>query len=151
MHEHDDPLDTSLRDLLTTSHRIAVVGASARRDRPSYDVAAYMARHGYEIVGVHPGHAGEKLHGHEVVASLRDLDAPVDIVDLFRRSDDVPAHVDEILAMAPLPRAVWLQLGIRNDDAAGRLRAHGIQVVQDRCLKIEHRRLLGETVSEHTT
>lgn len=147
MHEHDPSLDPSLRDLLATSHRIAVVGASARRDRPSYHVPAYLARNGYEIVGVNPRYVGEELHGHPVVASLGQLEAPVDIVDLFRRSDDVPGHVDEILALEPLPKAVWLQLGIRNDEAAARLRAHGIEVVQDRCLEIEHRRLLGEAVA----
>ena len=148
MHEHDESFDTSVRELLTTSRRIAVVGASSRVGRPSYDVAAYLALQGYEVVGVNPRAAGEELHGHEVVASLDGLGAPIDIVDVFRRSEDVPAHVEEILALTPLPRAVWLQLGIRNDEAAQRLRARGIEVVQDRCLKIEHRRLLGEAAPE---
>ncbi|MEJ2290901.1 MAG: CoA-binding protein [Deinococcales bacterium] len=148
MHEHDESLDTSLRDLLATSHRVAVVGASGRRDRPSYQVPAYLARHGYEIVAVNPRYVGEELHGHPVVASLGQLETPIDIVDLFRRSDDVTSHVDEILALEPLPRAVWLQLGIRNDVAADRLRSRGIEVVQDRCIEIEHRRLLGAPLAE---
>ncbi len=144
MDEHDDSLDDRARELLAHSHRIAVLGASARRDRPSFEVTAYLARHGYEIIPVNPRYAGEELHGRTVLASLAEISEAVDIVDVFRRAEDVDDHVEEILAMRPLPAAVWLQLGIRNDDAARRLRAAGIIVVQDRCTKIEHRRAVAD-------
>ena len=142
MQEHDDSPDDKLREILAGSRRIAVLGASAHRDRPSYEVPAYLARHGYEIVPVNPRYAGEELHGGTVLASLSAISERIDIVDVFRRSEDVTGHVEEILAMRPRPGAVWLQLGIRNDAAARAMRAHGIAVVQDRCTKIEHRRLL---------
>ena len=83
------------------------------------------------------------MRGEQGVASLAEVDTPVDLVNLFRASDHVPAHVDEILAMKPRPLAVWLQLGIQNGPAAARLRAEGIEVVQDRCIMVEHSRLLG--------
>jgi len=142
MSEHHEPHDDDLRRLLSTSKRIAVLGASARHDRPAFEVPEYLARHGYEIFAVNPRYAGEPLHGRATLTSLPEITVAIDIVDVFRRSQDVPGHVDEILAMRPLPRAVWLQLGIRNDDVARRLREQGIEVVQDLCLKIEHRRLL---------
>ncbi len=146
MDEHDDDsLDDIPRQLLSRAHRIAVLGASTRRDRPAFEVPAYLARHGYEIVPVNPRYAGEELHGRTVLASLSEISEGVDIVDVFRRAEDVTGHVQEILAMRPLPGAVWLQLGIRNDDAARTLREHGIVVVQDRCTKIEHRRGTAET------
>jgi len=140
MDEHDASPDDEIRSVLAHARRIAVLGASARRDRASYGVPAYLARHGYEIVPVNPRYAGEELHGHVVLSSLDEIDQPVDLVDVFRRATDVDAHVDEILAMRPLPGAVWLQLGIRNDDAAHAWRARGITVIQDRCTKVEHRR-----------
>jgi uncharacterized protein len=140
MHEHDTPVDDEIRSVLAQARRIAVLGASARRDRASYRVPAYLARHGYEIVPVNPRYAGEELHGHVALSSLDEIDRPIDLVDVFRRATDVDAHVDEVLAMRPLPGAVWLQLGIRNDDAARAWRAHGITVIQDRCTLVEHRR-----------
>lgn len=145
MDEHDDSLDGTHRELLARSHRIAVLGASARRQRPAYEVPAYLARHGYDIIPVNPRHAGEELHGRTVLASLSEISEKVDIVDVFRRAEDVDGHVEEILAMRPLPEVVWLQLGIRNDDAARRLGAAGIVVVQDRCTKIEHERGLADS------
>jgi len=148
MHDDDTNLDEDLRRLLRTAHRIAVVGASSRQDRPAFRVPAYLVRHGYEVLPVNTRSAGDELHGRTVAADLLQVEGAVDIVDVFRRSEDVPTHVDEILAMTPLPRAVWLQLGIRNDAAAQRLRAAGIEVVQDRCIKIEHRRLLVDDASE---
>ncbi len=140
MHEHDEPAEDEIRDLLAHARRIAVLGASTRTDRASYGVPAYLARHGYEIVPVNPRYAGEELHGHVVLSSLDEIDRPVDIVDVFRRAADVDDHVEEVLAMRPLPGAVWLQLGIRNDDAARAWRARGITVIQDRCTLVEHRR-----------
>jgi len=144
MDEHDDSHDSRARELLARSHRIAVLGASARRERPSFEVAAYLARHGYEILPVNPRYVGEPLHGRTVLASLAEISEAVDIVDVFRRAEDIDDHVEEILAMRPLPAAVWFQLGIRND-AASRLRAAGIIVVQDRCTKIEHGRAAADS------
>jgi uncharacterized protein len=100
-----------------------------------------MQRHGYRIVPVSPKLAS--VLGEPCVPSLRDLTVPVDLVNLFRAPAHVPAHVDEILALTPLPFAVWLQLGIRHDAAAARLEAAGVRVVQDRCLMVEHVRLRG--------
>ena len=104
-----------------------------------------MQREGYRIVPVNPKLAS--VLGEQAVASLSQVDGAVDLVNLFRASDNIPAHVDEILALAPRPLAVWMQLGIHNGGAAARLRAAGIQVVQDRCIMVDHRRLLGEAAS----
>lgn len=139
---HDDEQDDALRALLAAARRVAVLGATVRPDRPAFEVPAYLVRHGFEVVGVNPRYAGLTLHGRPVVGSLAEIVEPVDIVDVFRRPESVAGHVDEILAMTPLPRAVWLQEGIRHDQAAARLRARGIAVVQDRCAKTEHRRLM---------
>jgi predicted CoA-binding protein len=130
-----------MTELLQRSHTIAVLGASNRTGRPAYYVPQYLARSGYEVLPVNPRHAGETLWDHPFVSRLSDLDKPIDIVNVFRRSVDIPAHLDDILAMNPLPGAVWFQLGIRNDEAARRLEAAGIEVIQDRCILIEHRAL----------
>lgn len=140
----DDPLSPQgdeLRAVLTSSRRVAVLGASAREGRPAHDVPGYLAAAGYEIVPVNPSRVGTEMFGREVHARLSDLDDPIDIVDVFRPADRLPEHVDDVLAMRPLPKVVWFQLGIRNDDVAATLRAAGITVVQDRCMKQEHRRL----------
>ncbi len=143
MHEDDARLDATMERLLRSARRIAVLGASPREDRPAFRVPRYLVRHGYEVLPVNARYAGQELHDRTVVGALTELGGTVDIVDVFRRAEDVPGHLDEILAMRPLPGAVWLQLGIRNDEAAARLREAGITVVQDRCIKIEHGRLLG--------
>lgn len=140
--------DDELRAILANSRRIAVLGASARRHRASYRVADYLARNGYLVVPVNPRHEGEALHGHTAVASLTDIAEPVDLIDVFRRSEHLPGHLDAMLAMRPLPRAVWFQLGVHHDEVAARLRSHGITVVQDRCAEVEHRRLLGPVGAE---
>ena len=94
---------------------------------------------------VNPGHAGERLWGQEVHASLSDIPLPVDVVDVFRRSEAVPGIVDEVLAMNPLPKVIWLQIGgVTHAEAAARAEAAGIVVIQDRCPKIEYQRLFGE-------
>ncbi|MFA5552406.1 MAG: CoA-binding protein [Trueperaceae bacterium] len=139
----DAPPDAELRDLLGSAERIAVIGASTREGRPANYVPAYLAERGYQVVGVNPAAEGETLFGQSVVAALADLSEPVDIVNVFRRNEDIPGHLDDILALNPRPRAVWIQLGLRNDEAAEVLRAAGITVVQNRCLMVEHRRLTG--------
>lgn len=137
------PADDELKGLLTDVRRIAVIGASTRDGRPANYVPAYLAGQGYDVVGVNPGATGEQLFGNKVVGSLAELEQPVDLVNVFRRNEDIPGHLDDILALDPLPRAVWIQLGLRHDETAQALRAKGITVIQDRCLMVEHRRLLG--------
>jgi predicted CoA-binding protein len=122
--------------------RIAVLGikTEAQRDRPAFYVAEYMARAGYDVVPV-PVYYPEvtRILDRPVYRAVRDVPGPVDMVDVFRRPSDIPPHVDDILVARP--RVVWLQLGIRHEQAAETFARAGIQVVQDRCLLVEHRRL----------
>jgi predicted CoA-binding protein len=136
--------DAFLKSILEDVKTIAVVGVSAKPIRPSYYVARYLSLKGYTVIPVNPGLAGQELFGQEVKASLADIDAPVDMVDIFRRSDAVPAIVDDALAAFPDLMAVWMQIGVRHADAAQKAEARGIRVVQDRCPKIEYQRLYGE-------
>lgn len=123
-----------LREILDKTQRIAVIGM--KRFGAARSVPLYMERAGYEIVAVNP--TIDEIDGRPVVDTVTDIEGPVDMVNVFRRSDAVAGHVDEILAMEPLPTSVWLQLGIRSDEAAKRLEEAGIDVVQDRCIKVEH-------------
>lgn len=130
-------------DILRTAKRVAVVGikTQAQRSAPAYYVPAYLQRAGYEIVPVPVYYPEvEEILGERVYRRVSDIPDDVDLVVVFRRSADVGAHVDDILAKRP--RAVWLQLGIRDDDAAARLAEAGIDVVQDRCTMVDHRRIL---------
>lgn len=135
--------DASLRALLAATRRIAVLGikTQAQHDQPAFYVPAYLADAGFDIVPV-PVYYPEvsEILGQPVVRSLTAIEGPVDLVNVFRRPADVAAHLDDLLALRP--RAVWLQSGIRNDEVARSLLAAGIDVVQDRCLMVEHRRLL---------
>lgn len=126
-------------DLLRTSRTIAVVGLSPRRERPSHSVAAYLQRAGYDIVPVNP--CGGRILGQPVHPNLRAAAAegPIDIVDIFRRSEHIPALLDDLLAVRP--KLVWMQLGIRNEEVAHRLEQAGIPVVMDRCLAVDHQYL----------
>lgn len=144
----DAPPDSELTELLQGVSTIAVIGASTREGRPANYVPAYLAGRGIDVVGVNPAAAGETLFGNAVVGTLAELEQPVDLVNVFRRNDDIPGHLGDILALDPKPRAVWIQLGLRHDETAEALRAEGITVVQDRCLMVEHRRLLGQAQSE---
>lgn len=144
----DAPPDAELAQLLTNVRSIAVIGASARDGRPANFVPTYLAEQGYDVVGVNPLNVGDSLFGHNVVATLSDLDEPVDVVNVFRRNEDIPGHLDDILALSPRPGIVWIQRGLRHDDTAQKLRAEGIVVVQDRCLMVEHRRLVGAAPRE---
>ncbi len=136
--------DAFLRDILTRTKVVAIVGVSMNPVRPSYYVARYLSLKGYRVIPVNPGHAGATLFGEDVRASLRDIGEPVDMVDVFRRSDAVPAVVDEALEVLPALRTIWMQIGVSHDEAAARARARGVDVVQDRCPKIEYQRLFGE-------
>lgn len=133
--------DEELRDLLARARAIAVVGIKAGPEDDAFRVPAYLQRNGYRILPVSP--KLERVLGEPAVASLRELREPADLVDLFRAPQHLPAHVDEILAMSPRPSAVWMQLGVSHAESARRLEAAGIAVVQDRCIMVEHRRLLG--------
>lgn len=131
--------DQELRQILRDAHRIAVVGLGDNPGRPAYGVARYLQKQGYQIAPVHP-HDDETL-GQHVYRSLEDAaaDGPIDIVDVFRRSDAIPELVAPCVAVRP--RVVWLQVGVRNDAAAAQLEAAGIPVIQNRCLAVEHYRL----------
>ena len=133
--------DSEIQAVLESSRVIAVIGAHPTPSRPASYVPAYLADHGYEIHPVNVTKVGQVIQGRETVAELVDIPVPVDMVDVFRRSEDVPGHLEDILAMKPLPKVVWLQKGIRNEAVAERLVEAGISVVQDRCALAEHRRL----------
>ncbi|MGH7393475.1 MAG: CoA-binding protein [Candidatus Rokuibacteriota bacterium] len=135
--------DEGLRAILREARRIAVLGAKRDEGEPSFYVPRYLESRGARISPVNPRLAGEQLFGVAVVPRLTDLSRPVDVIDVFRRPEFLPAHAAEILALPWRPRAVWFQLGIRNDRAAETLARAGIRVVQDRCMMPEHRRLLG--------
>ncbi len=124
--------------ILTTARVVAVLGAHSDPSRPAFYVPDYLAAHGYVIHPVNATLVGETLWGKAVRATLPEVGVAVDVVDVFRRSDALPAHVEEILAMRPLPKVVWFQSGIRNDAVAKRLEAEGITVVQSRCMLADH-------------
>jgi predicted CoA-binding protein len=130
--------DAEIRDILLTTRRIAVMGASDRPERPSYGVAAFLADRGYAVTPVNPSIAGRVLHGATTVAAL-DEAGPLDMVDVFRRSQDAGAVVDEAIRLGA--RSVWLQLGVTDPAAGARARAAGLRFVEDRCPVIEWRRL----------
>jgi predicted CoA-binding protein len=131
--------ELEIRTLLTNARTIAVVGLSDNPSRDSYGVARYLQRNGYRIIPVNPQLQTPVL-GEQPYASLRDLPIPVDLVDVFRRSEFVPEIVEEAIAIkAP---AIWLQLGVFSTEGAARATAAGISVVMDRCIAIEHRRLM---------
>jgi predicted CoA-binding protein len=132
---------SELDALLARTRRVAVLGikTEAQRDKPAFYVAEYLASAGVEVIPV-PVYYPEvaTILGRPVFRRVADVPGELDVVDVFRRPEDVPGHVDDLLAKHPA--AVWMQLGIRSDEAAARLQAAGIDVVQDRCLLVEHRR-----------
>jgi predicted CoA-binding protein len=134
--------DGGLARILREARTVAVLGAKAQPSAPAYYVPAYLAHQGYRILPVNPTLTGRPIHDTPTVATLADLSAPVDVVDVFRRPEYLPGHAAEILALPWKPAVVWFQLGIRNDAAAERLARGGIRVVQDRCMMPEHRRLI---------
>jgi O-acetylhomoserine (thiol)-lyase len=134
--------DAKLRRILSTVRTIAMVGASTNWNRPSYFVMKYLQGKGYRVIPVNPSAAGQELQGELVYASLRDVPEPIDMVDIFRPSNAVPPIVEDAIAIGT--KVVWMQLGIRNDEAAARAEAAGIEVIMNRCPKIEFGRLGGE-------
>jgi len=141
---HDSYDDAYIRGILNTVKTIAMVGVSANVSRPSYFAFKYLLERGYRMIPVNPGLAGKDLLGQKVYARLLDIPEPVDMVDIFRASQYVVPIVEETLKMNPRPRVVWMQLGIRNDEAARLAEANGLKVVMNRCPKIEYGRLSSE-------
>jgi O-acetylhomoserine (thiol)-lyase len=134
--------DAKLRRILSTTRTIALVGASANWNRPSYFVMKYLQGKGYRVIPVNPGLAGQDLLGERVYANLREIPEPIDMVDVFRASDQVGPIVDDAIAIGA--KVVWMQLGVRNDAAGAKAEAAGLEVVMNRCPKIEFGRLGGE-------
>ncbi|GHC76080.1 hypothetical protein GCM10007320_14970 [Pseudorhodoferax aquiterrae] len=132
---------STLRRILHQHRRIAVVGLSAEWHRPSHFAAGYMQQHGYDIFPVNPRYAGGEVLGRPCVASLADLAGPVDMVDVFRRTEDVLPIARQALAIGA--RCLWQQIGVVNEEADALVRAAGLDSVMDRCVKIEHARLFG--------
>ena len=141
---HDAYPDSYIRGILNTVKTIAMVGASEKENRPSYFAFKYLLEHGYHMIPVNPGHAGESMLGQKIYARLSDIREPIDMVDIFRASQYVLPIVQEVLSLKPRPRVIWMQLGIRNDEAAALAEANGMNVVMNRCPKIEYGRLSSE-------
>jgi len=142
--KHDNYPDNFIRGILNTVKSIAMVGISPKDNRPSYFAFKYLLERGYRMIPVNPGQAGKEILGQKVYAKLSDIPEPIDMVDVFRASEHIPAVVDEALAMTPRPAVIWMQLGVRNDEAAAKAEAGGIKVVMNRCPKIEYGRLSSE-------
>lgn len=141
---HDSYAPDYIRGILQSVKTIALVGASANEVRPSYFVMKYLLDKGYDVIPVNPGLAGQTLLGQTVFATLKDIPRPVDMVDIFRNSEAAGPITDEALALSPRPRVIWMQLSVRNDEAAARAEAAGVQVVMNRCPKMEYGKLSGE-------
>jgi predicted CoA-binding protein len=141
---HDSYSDTYIRGILNTVKTIAMVGVSPKTSRPSYFVFKYLLERGYRVIPVNPGQAGTELFGQKFHARLADIPEPVDMVDIFRNSEAALGVVQEALALTPLPQVIWMQLGVRNDEAARLAEEAGLKVVMNRCPKIEYGRLSSE-------
>src|SRR4051812_39278367 len=141
---HDSYDDGYIRGILNTVKTIAMVGISANTSRPSYFAFKYLMERGYRMIPVNPGLAGQGLLGQKVYAKLADIPLPVDMVDIFRAARYAPDIVREALALKPRPQVIWMQLGIRNDEAAELAEGNGLKVVMNRCPKIEYGRLSSE-------
>ena len=142
--DHNSYSDGYIRGILNTVKTIAMVGASEKENRPSYFAFKYLLERGYRMIPVNPAHAGEDMLGQRIYARLADIPVPVDMVDIFRGSHHAPAIVEEALALTPRPKVIWMQLGVRNDEAAALAEAAGLKVVMNRCPKIEYGRLSSE-------
>ena len=144
MMNHDSYSDSYIRGILNTVKTIAMVGASEKENRPSYFAFKYLLERGYTMIPVNPLRAGEQILGRRIYARLDDVPEPIDMVDIFRSSRHALPIVQEALALNPRPQVIWMQLGIRNDEAAALAEAGGMKVVMNRCPKIEYGRLSSE-------
>jgi predicted CoA-binding protein len=141
---HDSYPDSYIRGILNTVKSIAMVGASEKENRPSYFAFKYLLERGYNMIPVNPGHGGENLLGRRIYARLADVPESIAMVDIFRGSRYALPIVEEALALQLRPQVIWMQLGIRNDEAAALAEANGLKVVMNRCPKIEYGRLSSE-------
>ena len=133
--------DARLREILTGSPTVAVLGVHKQPEKAAYYVPEYLHDEGYRVIGVNPEFTTETLFGEKVRATLSEIHEPIDLVDVFRRPEHIPEHIQDILAMEPRPKVVWFQLGIKNDEAAKVLEDNGILVIQNRCTLADHQRL----------
>ena len=140
----ENPSDELLRKIFAESRSFACVGVSPNPVRPSHYVARYLSLRGYRILPVNPGQVGREMFGAPAVASLSDQNEPVDVVDIFRSAEAVPGIVEEALAHLPGLKTIWMQVGVTHAEAAEKAEAAGVQVIQNRCPKIEYQRLFGE-------
>ena len=141
---HDTYPDSYIRGILNTVKNVAMVGFSPKESRPSYFVFKYLLERGYRVFPVNPGQAGKEMLGQTIYASLSDIPQPIDMVDIFRASENVPPVVEEAVKLKPTPAVIWMQLTVRNDEAAKRAEEAGLKVVMNRCPKIEYGRLSSE-------
>ena len=141
---HDNYPDNYIRGILNTVKTIAMVGISPKENRPSYFAFKYLLERGYHMIPVNPGQTGKSILNQKVYGRLSDIPEPVDMVDIFRASEHVLPVVEEALTLRPKPQVIWMQLTIRNDEAARRAEAAGLKVVMNRCPKIEYGRLSSE-------
>jgi hypothetical protein len=144
MMNHDNYPDAYIRGILNTVKAIAMVGLSPKDNRPSYFAFKYLLERGYHMIPVNPGQAGREILGQKVYAKLADIPEPVDMVDIFRAAQYATGVVKEALALNPRPQVIWMQLGVRNDEAARLAEEAGLKVVMNRCPKIEYGRLSSE-------
>jgi predicted CoA-binding protein len=141
---HDAYPDSYIRGILNTVKTVAMVGFSPKENRPSYFVFKYLLERGYRVIPINPGQAGKEVLGQKVYASLSDVPEPIDMVDVFRGSEHVKPIVEEALTLSPKPGVIWMQLTVRNDEAAKLAEDAGLKVVMNRCPKIEYGRLSSE-------
>ncbi|WP_112663537.1 CoA-binding protein [Microvirga flavescens] len=134
---HDNYPNDYIPGILASVKTIALVGASQNAERASWQVMNFLLQRGYHVIPVNPGLAGQTLLDQQVYGALADIPTPIDMVDIFRNSEAAGHVVDEALALKTPPKAIWMQLGVRNDEAAKRAEAKGVKVVMDRCPKIE--------------
>ena len=136
--------DRLLREILKSTKTIAMVGLSMNETRPSYFVGRYLHKRGYKIIPINAGHGGKHIFGQLVRSTIDEIDEPVDMVDIFRKPEAVPQIVDDSLAKLKGLKTIWMQIGIKHESSAQKARQLGLNVIEDRCPKIEHQRLFGE-------
>jgi uncharacterized protein len=141
---HDRYDDSYIRGILNTVKTIAMVGASAKDNRPSYFAFKYLLERGYNMIPINPGLGGKELLGRKIYSHLSEVPEPIDMVEIFRASQYALPIVQEALTLSPKPSVIWMQLSVRNDEAAALAEANGMKVVMDRCPKIEYGRLSSE-------
>ena len=141
---HDSYPDALIESILKSVKSIALIGFSSNQARPSYFVTKYLIERGYTLYPINPGLKGQEFFSAKVYGALNEIEAPIDMVEIFRNSDAAGPLTDEALALTPLPKVIWMQLGVRNDDAAARAEEKGVTVIMNRCPKIEYGRFSGE-------